>query len=124
MDGCDGGADGRGEAGAGHDVFHAERLAVEVVVDDGAGVFEGCLAPVRRGEEREPAPDARRQRADGDQVGRLLGFGALAPRNADDPLLAAGADEASGVEVARPDGPVRGRLPDVEVDDGRRRQRG
>ena len=72
----------------GRDARTLDLGAVDELVDDRAGAVDRGLTGERRHGERESAAHAGAERAEGDEVGGLFGFGPLAARNADDPVPA------------------------------------
>ena len=87
-------------ASSGGDDGERDLAAVDEFVDDRAGSVDRDLAGEGRDGERQPRAHAGAERAQRDQVGGLLGLGALAAGDTHDPVAAVAAGEQGGVEVA------------------------
>ncbi len=109
--------------------IRVEGIALQKLVDDGPGAAERRLAHELRHVEGEPAPVADGERAQGYQIGGLLGFGSLRGGDPDDEGTVVAVDQQCGFERAAGssrtrDGAVQTHLDDVETGDGGSGQRG
>jgi hypothetical protein len=121
VDRCDGGPDRLGQAGV--DASEGDLLAVDELVDDRAGLRGRRLADVGGHREGQTRAHAGADRAQGDEVGGLLGLRPLVARDADDEVAAVAGRQQGGVEVVAAGAEAR-RGDEVEVVDGGSRERG
>ena len=124
VDRRDGESDGCREPVVRGQLVGAQHRAGNELGDDRPGVVDGGLADEGGHAEREARADARTHRPEGDEVGRLLGFGGLRARHPDDEVPIVGGEQLDGVERPVAASGVRAGGAHVEARHCRRGQRG
>jgi len=127
--GGDGATDRAGHPRVAGEGIRVERIAVQILVDDGPGAAERRLAHELRHVEGEPAAVADREGAKCHQIGGLLGLGGLRGGNTDDEGMIVAVDQQRRIERAigsarTQGGAVEAHLDDVETGNGGSGQRG
>ena len=102
----------------GVELVEAGLGAIDEFVDDRAGTVDGNLPDEVRDGEGQARTDSAALRAQGHEVGRLLGLGPLVARQADDPVAPVTPGEQCGFEVVLSAGRETRRRGEVEAVDG------